>query len=61
MPLTSKGRKILRQMEKEYGVEKGNAVFYAARNKGRITDADLTRKSAVRKLHKKSRRSRRAV
>jgi len=61
MPLTSKGRKILRQMEKEYGIEKGKAVFYAARNKGRITDVDLTLKSAVHKLHKKSRCSRRAV
>lgn len=61
MPLTSKGRKILRQMEKEYGVGKGKAVFYAARNKGRITDVDLTRKPAVRKPHTKSRRSRRAV
>lgn len=61
MPLTSKGRKILRQMEKEYGTEKGKSVFYAARNKGRITDVDLTRKPAVHKLRKKNRRSRRAV
>ncbi|MHB8406116.1 MAG: hypothetical protein ACYDCJ_11910 [Gammaproteobacteria bacterium] len=61
MPLTSKGRKILRQMEKEYRAEKGKAVFYAARNKSRITGVDMTRKPAVRKSHKKSRRSRRAV
>ena len=40
MPLTSKGRKILKQMQKEYGPEKGKQVFYAARNKGRITDVD---------------------
>lgn len=41
MPLTLKGRKILRQMQKEYGAAKGEAVFYASRNKGRITDVDL--------------------
>ncbi|MGA9855694.1 MAG: hypothetical protein WBR29_10500 [Gammaproteobacteria bacterium] len=46
MPLTTKGRKILRQMEKEYGAEKGTAVFYAARNKGRITGVDRLRKPA---------------
>ncbi|MBU6420542.1 MAG: hypothetical protein KGL98_11050 [Gammaproteobacteria bacterium] len=40
MPLTAKGRKILQQMQKEYGPEKGKSVFYAARNKGRITDVD---------------------
>lgn len=40
MPLTGKGRKILRQMQKEYGAQKGKAVFYAARNAGRITGVD---------------------
>jgi hypothetical protein len=49
MPLTTKGRKILRQMEKEYGKEKGKSVFYAARNKGRITDVDRPHKAAARK------------
>lgn len=43
MPLTPKGRKILEQMQNEYGVEKGKAVFYASRNKGRITDVDRPR------------------
>jgi hypothetical protein len=49
MPLTSKGRKILRHMEKEYGTKKGKAVFYAARNKGRITGVDRPHKTAGRK------------
>jgi hypothetical protein len=49
MPLTTKGRKILRHMEKEYGTEKGKSVFYAARNKGRITGVDRPRKPAARK------------
>jgi hypothetical protein len=41
MPLTPKGRKILRQMQGKYGAAKGEAVFHASRNKGRITDVDL--------------------
>jgi hypothetical protein len=36
MPLTDKGKKILREMEKEYGKKKGKEVFYASQNKGRI-------------------------
>lgn len=47
MPLTAKGRKILRQMQQEYGPEKGKQVFYAARNKGRITDVDRQRPASA--------------
>ena len=36
MPLTKKGKKIKRAMEKEYGKKKGAKVFYASQNKGRI-------------------------
>ena len=36
MPLTVKGYKIRRNMEKEYGKEKGVRVFYASENKGTI-------------------------
>ncbi|HEX6549049.1 MAG TPA: hypothetical protein VF117_00060 [Gammaproteobacteria bacterium] len=36
MPLNAKGRKILRNMQQEYGTEKGRAVFYASVNKGII-------------------------
>ena len=36
MPLTPKGRKIKRAMEKEYGKKKGDRVFYASENSGRI-------------------------
>ena len=49
MPLTPKGRRILRQMQKEYGAAKGEAVFYASRNKGRITGVDLPEARASRK------------
>lgn len=36
MPLTSKGRKIKASMEKQYGEKKGESVFYATENKGKI-------------------------
>jgi len=36
MPLTKKGEKIKRVMQKEYGTEKGKRVFYASQNKGTI-------------------------
>ena len=36
MPLTKKGKEIMRAMDKEYGAEKGKQVFYASRNKGTI-------------------------
>lgn len=39
MPLTSKGRKIMAAMEKEYGKD-AEKVFYASRNKGTITGVD---------------------
>lgn len=37
MPLTAKGKKILAEMQKEYGAKKGKEVFYASVNKGTIT------------------------
>lgn len=37
MPLTSKGRKIMRKMQKHYGAKKGKKVFYASANKKTIT------------------------
>ena len=40
MPLTSKGQKIMSAMQSQYGPEKGERVFYAARNAGRITGVD---------------------
>lgn len=40
MPLTSKGRKIKKAMQKQYGKNKGKRVFYASRNKGTIKGVD---------------------
>lgn len=36
MPLTKKGNKIKRAMESQYGKKKGDRVFYASQNSGRI-------------------------
>ena len=36
MPLTKKGTKIKKAMTKEYGSKKGDQVFYASENKGKI-------------------------
>lgn len=54
MPLTDKGEKIMSRMKDEYGSEQGERVFYASKNKGRITgvddepsDAKLSRMTAM--------------
>lgn len=36
MPLNKKGQKIKKQMEKTYGKTKGEKVFYASENAGKI-------------------------
>lgn len=36
MPLTNKGEKIKAIMMKEYGAKKGEKVFYASENSGKI-------------------------
>jgi len=36
MPLTKKGVKIRKAMQKFYGEKRGKAVFYASENKGNI-------------------------
>ena len=51
MPLTSKGSKILSNMEKEYGSDKGKSVFYASKNKGTISGVEK-RKHAINKIKK---------
>ena len=44
MPLTDKGKKIMKSMKKQYGKKKGEAVFYASKNKGKIKGVDKKRK-----------------
>lgn len=40
MPLTAKGEEILASMKSEYGAEKGERVFYASKNAGKISGVD---------------------
>lgn len=40
MPLTSKGQEIMANMKKEYGEKKGEEVFYASKNSGKISGVD---------------------
>jgi len=40
VPLTPKGRKILAEMKREYGPKRGEQVFYASKNAGRITGVE---------------------
>ena len=43
IPLTDKGSKILAAMTKTYGAKKGESVFYASRNKWRISGVEKAR------------------
>ena len=36
MPLNEKGKKVRREMRKTYGKEKGDKVFYASENSGKL-------------------------
>jgi len=47
MPLTEKGKKIMKSMKKEYGKKKGEQVFYASKNKGKIKGVEKLRIGGV--------------
>jgi len=40
MPLTSKGKKTLAQLQGEYGKKRGEGVFYAMINSGKLKGAE---------------------
>lgn len=40
MPLTAKGKKVLQSMQGQYGAKKGEQVFYASKNAGKIKGVD---------------------
>jgi len=44
MPLTKKGKKIMSAMQKEYGKERGQRVFYASANAGKIKGVEGRKK-----------------
>jgi hypothetical protein len=47
MPLTKKGQKVKTAMKKQYGAKKGDDVFYATENKGKVKG--LTKKTGKKK------------
>jgi len=36
MPLTKKGKKVIKALKKTYGAKKGTSVFYAMKNKKKL-------------------------
>ena len=44
MPLTKTGKKVLRSMRQQYGTKKGQQVFYASINKGRLHGMEKKKK-----------------
>ena len=47
MPLTTKGKKIMKSMKKQYGKKEGEKVFYASRNKGTIKGVERANKGKL--------------
>jgi hypothetical protein len=43
MPLSTKGSKIMSAMQRKYGAEKGERVFYGAKSKGTISGVEKRR------------------
>jgi hypothetical protein len=49
MPLTSKGRKVMRELKDEYGSKRGEGVFYAMVNSGQLTGVEEKRKRKTKR------------
>ena len=49
MPLTAKGKKIMKSMKKTYGAKKAKKVFYASINEGKIKGAEGPKKKKSKK------------
>ena len=54
MPLTKKGKEVLKNFQKQYGKEEGEKFFYASIVKGRLKDKGLHGKGSG-KLEKSKR------
>ena len=50
MPLTEKGKEIMKSMKKQYGKKKGEEVFYASKNKGTIKGVEKASKGKMMKV-----------
>jgi len=47
MPLTPKGKKIMQSMQRTYGGKKGEQVFYATKNAGKISGVEKKAKGGT--------------
>jgi hypothetical protein len=45
MPMTEKGKKIMKSMKKQYDKKKGEKIFYASKNKGVIKGVEKGKKA----------------
>jgi len=45
MPLTKKGKEIMKSMQKQYGKKKAEKIFYASKNAGKITGVEKKMKT----------------
>lgn len=54
MPLTDKGARIKSAMTKKYGAKKGERVFYASKNAGKIKGVDADPWCKMKGLRSKS-------
>jgi len=50
MPLNEKGKKIMENMKKEYGDKKGESVFYAMENSGKLKGVKKAKKGMMTNL-----------
>ena len=50
MPLTEKGKEIMKSMKEQYGKKKGEEVFYASKNKGTIKGVEKASKGKMMKV-----------
>ena len=50
MPLNKKGEKIMEKMKEEYGNKKGESVFYAMENSGKLKDVKKAKKGMMTNL-----------
>ena len=50
MPLNKKGKKIMEKMKEEYGKKKGESVFYAMENSGKLKGVKKAKKGMMTNL-----------
>lgn len=53
-PLTKKGEKLKKELQKEYGAKKGEQILYAMENEGKIKVRENMYKKAEKKMTKKA-------